>query len=59
VAARLPIAAIRSPLLEINNLDRGPPLWAAAAVTEQARNDPQWNSSAQPEPKIEFDQRIA
>jgi hypothetical protein len=38
---------------------RGPPLWEAAAAAEQARNDPQWDSSAQPAPEIEFDQRIA
>jgi hypothetical protein len=37
---------------------RGPPLWEAAAAAE-ARNDPQWDSSAQPAPEIEFDQRIA
>ena len=37
----------------------GPPLWEAAADAGQARNDPQWDSSAQPEPEIEFDQRIA
>ena len=36
---------------------RGPPLWEAAA--EQARNDPQWDWSAQSAPEIEFDQRIA
>ena len=35
---------------------RGPPLWEAA---ESAGNDPQWDSSAQTAPKIEFDQRIA
>jgi len=34
-------------------------LWEAAAAAEQARNDPQWDSSAQPAPEIEFDQRIA
>jgi hypothetical protein len=38
---------------------RGPPLWEAAAGAEQAGNDPQWDSSAQPAPEIEFDQRIA
>jgi hypothetical protein len=38
---------------------RGPPLWEAAAAEEQAGNDPQWDSSAQPAPEIEFDQRIA
>ena len=38
---------------------RGPPLWEAAAVAEQARNDPQWDSSGQSAPEIEFDQRIA
>lgn len=38
---------------------RGPPLWEAAAAAEQAGNDPQWDSSAQPTPEIEFDQRIA
>jgi hypothetical protein len=38
---------------------RGPPLWEAAAAAEQAGNDPQWDSSAQPAPEIEFDQRIA
>jgi hypothetical protein len=37
---------------------RGPPLWEAAAA-ERAGNDPQWDSSGQPEPEIEFDQRIA
>ena len=37
---------------------RGPPLWEAAAA-EQVENDPQWNSSAQPAPEVEFDQRIA
>ncbi len=35
----------------------GPPLWEAAAAVE-ARNDPQWDWSAQPAPEIEFDQRI-
>lgn len=40
-------------------LARGPPLWKAAAAAEQAGNDPQWDSSAQPAPEIEFDQRIA
>ena len=34
---------------------RGPPLWEAAA----AKNDPQWDSSAQSALEIEFDQRIA
>ena len=38
---------------------RGPPLWEAAAAAEQAENDPQWDSSAQSTPEIEFDQRIA
>jgi len=38
---------------------RGPPLWEAAAAAEQAENDPQWDSSAQSAPEIEFDQRIA
>ena len=38
---------------------RGPPLWEAAAATEQANNDPQWDWSAPPVPEIEFDQRIA
>ena len=38
---------------------RGTPLWEAAAAAEQAGNDPQWDSSAQPAPEIEFDQRIA
>jgi hypothetical protein len=38
---------------------RGPPLWEAAAAAEQAGNDLQWDSSAQPAPEIEFDQRIA
>lgn len=38
---------------------RGPPLWEAATSSEQAGNDPQWDSSAQPEPVFEFDQRIA
>jgi len=38
---------------------RGPPLWEAAAAAEQAEKDPQWDSSAQPAPEIEFDQRIA
>ena len=38
---------------------RGPPLWQAAAASEQADNDPQWDRSAQPGPHIEFDQRIA
>jgi hypothetical protein len=28
-------------------------------ASEQAGNDPQWDSSAQPEPVFEFDQRIA
>lgn len=36
---------------------RGPPLWEAAA--EQARNDQQWDQTAQPGPDVEFDQRIA
>ncbi len=38
---------------------REPPLWEAAAAAEPAGNEPQWNSSAQPAPEIEFDQRIA
>ena len=38
---------------------RGPPLWEAATATEQAGNDPQWDSSTQPEPVFEFDQCIA
>ena len=38
---------------------RGPPLWEAAAAFAQAGNVPQWDSSAQPEAEIEFDQRIA
>ena len=38
---------------------RGPPLWAAAAAAEQAKNDPQWDQAAQPGPEIEIDQRIA
>lgn len=38
---------------------RGPPLWEAARASEQAGNDPQWDSAAQPEPEFEFDQRIA
>jgi len=37
----------------------GPSLWEAAAAFAQAGNDPQWDMSAQPEPEIEFDQRIA
>jgi hypothetical protein len=37
---------------------RRPPLWETAAA-EQARNDPPWDSSAQPGPEVEFDQRIA
>jgi len=36
---------------------RGPPLWEAAGANA-AGNEPQWNSSAQPAPEIEFDQRI-
>jgi len=38
---------------------RGPPLWEAAMAQEQAGNDPQWDSAAQPEPEFEFDQRVA
>ena len=38
---------------------RGPPLWDAALASEQAENDPQWDSSAQHTPEVEFDQRIA
>jgi hypothetical protein len=38
---------------------RGPHLLEAAAAAEQARNDSQWDSSAQPAPDIGFDQRIA
>lgn len=38
---------------------RGPPLWEAVVTADQARNDPQRDSSAQPGPEIEFDQRIA
>ena len=38
---------------------RGPPLWEAAAAAQQARNDPQWDPSAQRAPEMEFDQRIA
>ena len=38
---------------------RGPPLWAAAAAAEQAGNDPQGDSSEEPAPEIESDQRIA
>ncbi|MDP4027857.1 MAG: hypothetical protein Q8P42_02650 [Gallionella sp.] len=37
----------------------GPPLWEAARASEQAGNDPQWESSPQPEPVFEFDQRVA
>ena len=37
----------------------GPPLWEAAAAAKQARNDPQWDSSALPAPEIEFGQRFA
>jgi len=28
-------------------------------ASEQAGNDPEWDSSIQPEPAFEFDQRIA
>ena len=38
---------------------RGPPLGEAAAAAEQAENDPQWDSSTQPAPEVEFDQRNA
>jgi len=38
---------------------RGPPLWEAARASEQAGNDPEWDSAAQPEPEFEFDQHIA
>lgn len=39
---------------------RGPPLWELEqAHRHQAGNDPQWDSSAQPEPVFEFDQRVA
>jgi len=38
---------------------RGPPLWEAARASEQAGNDTQWESSHQPEPVFEFDQRVA
>ena len=55
-AAPLLIAAVPSPRIAPA---RGPPLWEAAAAAEQAENDPQWDSSAQPTPEIEFDQRIA
>ena len=37
---------------------RGPPLWQGAAASEPAPNDPRWDSSDQPAPQIEFDQRI-
>jgi hypothetical protein len=37
----------------------GPPLWEAAMASEQAGNDPLWDSSIQPEPEFEFDQCIA
>ena len=37
---------------------RGPPLWEAAMAQEQSGNDHQWDSSAQPEPVFEYDQRI-
>jgi len=37
---------------------RGPPLWEGAAASEHSPNDPRWDSSAQPEAQIEFDQRI-
>lgn len=40
-------------------LARGPPPWEAAAAAKQAENDPPWDSSTQPAPEIEFDQRIA
>jgi hypothetical protein len=53
------IAAIRSPLLEIYNWDRGTPLWEGAAVAKQAENDQQWDQAAQPEPEVEFDQSVA
>lgn len=38
---------------------RRPPRWEAATAADQAGNDSQWDSSAQPALKIEFDQRIA
>ena len=38
---------------------RGPPLWEAAAAAEPAKNDPQWDWSAQRAPETAFDQRIA
>lgn len=39
---------------------RGPPLWEAATVGEQAGNDRQWDDLlAPPAPEFEFDQRIA
>ena len=31
---------------------RGPPLWEAAAAAQQARNDPQWDPSAQRAPQV-------
>ena len=37
---------------------RGPPLWEQAAASQKEPNDPRWDSSAQPAPQIEFDQRI-
>ena len=39
---------------------RGPPLWELEqAHRHQAGNDPQWDSTPQPEPVFEFDQRVA
>ena len=46
-------------LLKIITWDRGSPLREVAAAAAQAENDPQWDSSAQSAPEIEFDQRIA
>ena len=37
-------------------LARGPALWEMAMAGEQTRHDPQWDSSAQSAPEIEFDQ---
>jgi hypothetical protein len=54
--APLLIAAVPSPRIAPA---REPPLWEAAAALEQAENNPQWDSSAQPTPEIKFDQRIA
>lgn len=40
-------------------LARGPPLWELELAHRQVGNVPLWDSTIQPEPVYEFDQRVA